>query len=151
VSGDNVLYLKQGGSGTAELVEANSRTGVGVWASPPAFFTSWPELCPDGTPTVCVTGSETGNQTQFLGFSASSGEPLASPLMSSIPDGRELAPGLFDSANGDPETLLAVSGATGSWERRSRVSPRGSRALLLRRRRRRPRDLGPIVVNLVGT
>ena len=41
-----VVYLKPGNPASAELVAANPRTGAQAWSSPPAMFTSWPELCP---------------------------------------------------------------------------------------------------------
>jgi hypothetical protein len=113
-----VVYPSPVSQQVVRLVAANPRTGKAVWQTQPGFLTSWPEACPGETQDICVTGSVASNsqQTQLLRFSATNGSSLASPVLSASGQGaRELAPGLFDPGQRNPELMLASPGSTVDW------------------------------------
>lgn len=116
VVGDTVAVIEgTAGSQMAQLVGLNASDGKTTWTSPRGVFTGWPAPCADDLTAICVTGSS-GLQTQELRVNAATGAPLASPVVSPTPNGRDLAPNLFDPAIRNPDRLVAVSGGTVGWD-----------------------------------
>ena len=119
VVGGDVFYLGRQGGSLAELVARDAATGHVRWKSAVGAFATWPGVCPDATTAICLTGllSTSGQRGAQLRFDASTGKQLPGALISQRFGGRELAPGLFDPGDRNPEVLIATSGGRVSWRR----------------------------------
>jgi outer membrane protein assembly factor BamB len=120
VRGLAVFYLGRaaGFVGAAQLVARDVASGSVIWRTPAGSFGSWPEICPDQSTAVCVTGSVPGVGSGELRFDAATGRPF-SPVKigASGFSGRELGPDLFDPGSRKPEVLLATNGPRVAWRR----------------------------------
>ena len=119
VIGGDVFYLGRRGGSLAELVARNVATGQVRWRSPLGAFTTWPGVCPDQTTAICLSGllSTSSQQGAELRFDAKGGKQLPGALIEKRFGGRELAPGLFDPGQRNPEVLLATSAGRVTWRR----------------------------------
>lgn len=117
IDGD-VFYLGRGGGSLADVIRRDVRSGKVRWRSALGAFASWPTVCPDAT-AICLTGllSTSARRGAELRFDAQTGRQLPGALISKSFGGRELAPGLFDPGQRDPELLLATNGGQVSWRR----------------------------------
>ena len=115
-----VFYLEGVGPasiGGARLVARNVATGKVVWKGPDGTFNSWPEICPDQTADVCVSGQVIAGYGE-LRFSAATGKLVAVVSMGSRSDpGRELGLDLFDPGARNPEKIVAVADGRLAWHR----------------------------------
>jgi outer membrane protein assembly factor BamB len=116
IVGDAVALLHPVATETARLVGLNASDGGAAWASAPGVFTGWPAPCADDSSVVCVTGTA-GQRTREFRFDGATGNQLSSPVVSSAPDGRDLAADLFDPATRNPDRLVATSGGAIAWTR----------------------------------
>ena len=116
VNGVVVMFADGGGAEKATLVGVDARSGAIRWHSAPGAFSGWPTACPDEDTVVCVSNQDplTGH-TQVMRFAATDGHPLASPVISNAA-GRDLAPGLYDPGNRNPDLLVAVNGGAVAWD-----------------------------------
>lgn len=119
VVGDDVFYLGRQGGSLAEVVARDVSTGRVRWKSALGAFATWPGVCPDATTAICLTGllSTSPHRGVQLRFDAKTGKQLPGALLSKQFGGRELAPGLFDPGDRNPEVLIATNGARVSWRR----------------------------------
>ena len=115
-----VFYLEGVGPasiGGARVVARDVATGKVVWQGPDGTFNSWPEICPDQTTDVCVSGQVIAGYGQ-LRFSAATGKLVAVVRMGSRSNpGRELGLGLFDPGARHPEQIVAIAGGRLAWHR----------------------------------
>src|SRR5439155_21440121 len=97
----------------------DARTGRERWHSGPGGFTSWPDVCPDRPDAICSTGVlvSGGRPGAELRFDAATGTRLPGAVVSTSV-GRQLASGLFDSGERNPEILLVTRGSAIAWKRR---------------------------------
>ena len=118
VIGSDVFYLGRGGGSLAKLVARDVMSGDVRWETAVGAFSTWPTVCPDGA-TICLTGqlSTSAQRGVELRFDAQTGRQLPGALISKDSGGRELAPGLFDPGQRNPELLLATNGGQVSWRR----------------------------------
>jgi len=119
VIGGDVFYLGREGGSLADLVARDVTTGRVRWRSPLGAFATWPGVCPDVTTAICLTGllSTSSQRGAELRFDAKTGRQLPGALISKNFGGRELAPGLFDPGQRNPEVLLATRAGRVTWRR----------------------------------
>lgn len=120
VIGSVVFYLgKRGSTGPlGELVARDVNNGRVRWRSALGAFSTWPAVCPDATSAICLTGllSTSPQRGAELRLDSGTGRQLGGALISSF-GGRQLAPGLFDPGQRNPELLVATRGGRVSWRR----------------------------------
>jgi outer membrane protein assembly factor BamB len=118
IHGDDVVFLRDVGRGSAALYAIDARDGSRSWTSPPGIFADWVASCADDATAVCTTGFQLGQpeQSRELRFSATTGKALPSPDFPAGSSPRSIAPDLYDLGTRKPETFAAVNAGKVSWQ-----------------------------------
>jgi outer membrane protein assembly factor BamB len=120
VVGTEVIAFRETSGQIAELIARNTASGRELWHSQPGLFTTYPDVCPANTSTLCVTGvyKSSAQSGQLLEFGERTGAELHSIVLPSSTTGaRSLGSGLFDPGTRNPDLLVSAPGSRAVWEK----------------------------------